>query len=107
MDNFGLKIDDSIVEQVLRTGSADIAGKYLDCIIAVAKKYTADIFAALRKYEYDPALVRLMIVGGGGCLVRHFGEYDETRVTIIDDLCATAKGYETLASSSLRRRDRP
>ena len=28
-------------------------------------------------------------------------------VTIIDDLCATAKGYETLASSSLRRRDRP
>ena len=106
MDNFGLKIDDSIVEQVLRTGTADIAGKYLDCIIAVAKKYTADIFAALRRYEYDPALVRLLIVGGGGCLVRHFGEYDETRVTIIDDLCATAKGYETLASSSLRRRDR-
>ena len=25
---------------------------------------------------------------------------------IIDDLCATAKGYETLASSSLRRRDK-
>ena len=74
---------------------------------AVARKYTADIFAALRRYEYDPALVRLMIVGGGGCLVRHFGEYDETRVTIIDDLCATAKGYETLASSSLRRRDKP
>lgn len=106
MDNFGLKIDESIVEQVLRTGTADIAGKYLDCITAVAKKYTADIFATLRKYEYDPALVRLMIVGGGGCLVRNFGEYDETRVTIIDDLCATAKGYETLASSSLRRRDK-
>lgn len=106
MDNFGLKIEESIVEQVLRTGTADIAGKYLDCIIAVAKQYTADIFAALRKYEYDPALVRLIIVGGGGCLVRNFGEYDETRVTIIDDLCATAKGYETLASSSLRRRDK-
>ena len=106
MDNFGLKIDESIVEQVLRTGTADIAGKYLDCITTVAKKYTADIFATLRKYEYDPALVRLMIVGGGGCLVRNFGEYDETRVTIIDDLCATAKGYETLASSSLRRRDK-
>ena len=106
MDNFGLKIDESIVEQVLRTGTADIAGKYLDCITAVAKKYTADIFATLRKYEYDPALVRLMIVGGGGCLVRNFGDYNETRVTIIDDLCATAKGYETLASSSLRRRDK-
>lgn len=107
MDNFGLKIDESIVEQVLRTGTADIDGKYLDCITAVARKYTEDIFATLRKYEYDPALVRLLIVGGGGCLVRNFGEYDETRVTIIDDLCATAKGYETLASSSLRRKDVP
>ena len=106
MDNFGLKIDDSIVEQVLRTGSADIAGDLQDCITSAARKYTAEIFATLRKYEYDPALMRLVIVGGGGCLVRNFGDYDASRVTIIDDLCATAKGYETLASSSLRRRER-
>ena len=104
MDEFGLKIDESTVEQVLRHGKADIAQRYLDCIQGVAVRYTADIFAALRRYEYDPSLMRLVIVGGGGCLIRNFGEYDKDRVTIIDDLCAAAKGFEALASAVLRRK---
>ena len=50
--------------------------------------------------------MRLTIVGGGGCLVRNYGEYDAGRVTIIEDICATAKGYEYLAYMSLRRKER-
>ena len=64
----------------------------------------ADIFATLRKYEYTPDLMRLYVVGGGGCLLRNFGKYDRARVTILDDICATAKGYEYLAYMSLKRR---
>ena len=104
MDSFGVKIDDLIVEQVLRHGSADISKPYLDCIAAVAKRYVADIFATLRKYEYNPNLMRLYIVGGGGCLVKHFGDFAEGRVKILDDICATAKGYEYLAFTALRRK---
>ena len=51
--------------------------------------------------------MRLYIVGGGGCLVKHFGQYDESRVTILDDICATAKGYEYLASMSFAGRSKP
>ena len=104
MDNFGIKIEEATIEQVFRYGSADIGKPYLDCIVSAARQYVADIFATLRKYEYNPDLMRLYIVGGGGCLVRHFGQYDESRVTIVDDICATAKGYEYLAFSSLRRK---
>ena len=104
MDSFGVKIDDLIVEQVLRHGTADISKPYLDCIAAAARRYVADIFAALRKYEYNPNLMRLYIVGGGGCLVRHFGDYAEDRVTILNDICATAKGYEYLAYAVLRKK---
>lgn len=106
MDNLGAKIDESIIEQVLRTGTADIGDRYLDCIVSAARKYTADIFSVLRKYEYNPDLMRLTIVGGGGCLIRNFGEYPENRVTIIDDICAAAKGFETLAASSIKRKDK-
>ncbi len=35
--------------------------------------------------------------------IKHFGEYDENRVTIIEDICAAAKGYEILAYNALRR----
>ncbi len=104
MDSFGTKIEDSIVEQVLRFGTADISPTYLDCITDTAKRYVSDLFATLRRYEYNPDLIRLYVVGGGGCLMKHFGEYDSSRVTILEDICATAKGYEQLAFLSLRRK---
>ena len=103
LDRFGVKIEESTVEQVLRFKAADISTPYLDCITAVARQYVADIFATLRKYEYNPDLMRLYVVGGGGCLIRNFGTYDESRVTILDDICAAAKGYEYLVLMSLKR----
>ncbi len=54
--------------------------------------------------KYNPGLMRLYVVGGGGCLIRNLGAYDKSRVTILDDICATAKGYESLAYMSLKRR---
>ena len=105
MDSFGVKIEESTIEQVLRYGTADIGKTYVDCITSVAKRYVADIFTTLRRYEYNPDLMRLYIVGGGGCLVKNFGKYDESRVTILEDICATAKGYEYLAYASLRRKE--
>ena len=104
MDTFGVKIEANTVEQVLRFKTADISEKYMSCIETVARKYVSGLFATLRKYEYNPDLMRLFIVGGGGCLVKNFGEYEESRVTIIDDICATAKGYEYLAYTILRRK---
>ena len=47
--------------------------------------------------------MKLYVVGGGGCLIRNFAEYDESRVTINDDICATVKGYERMAELRLQR----
>jgi plasmid segregation protein ParM len=104
MDKFGTKIDDSIIQSVIRRGTANIGKDYLDCITAVAKNYAEGIFTALKKYEYNSELMPLYIVGGGGCIIKHFGEYDKERVFIIDDVRATAKGYEKLAESMLKKK---
>jgi hypothetical protein len=102
MDSTGIKIDESVIENVIRTGTADIGKKYLDIIVEVARNYSATIFETLRKYEYNSELMKLFIVGGGGCIIRNFGEYVPDRVTIIPDICATAKGYEQIALNALR-----
>lgn len=47
--------------------------------------------------------MKLYVIGGGGCLIRNFAEYDADRVVIIQDICATAKGYEMLALQTLKR----
>ena len=99
-------IDDATIEAVMRFGKADIDEKYLTTIRTAAAKYVEGIMRRLREHEYNPALMRLYIVGGGGCLVKNFGKYDPNRVTINDDICATAKGYEALVLAKLRKEGR-
>ena len=103
MRKFGTAIDDQVIEEVLRNGTADIGEKYLTVIQESARQYVAGIMRRLREHEYNPELMKLYIVGGGGCLIRHFGTYDPNRVTINDDICATAKGYEFLANLRLKK----
>ena len=96
------KINDYTVEAVLRSGKANIPDSDLSIIRFVAEKYVNDIFDILRAHGYDENTMLLYIVGGGGCLVKIFykGSFDHIR--IIDDICATAKGYEYIAEIKLR-----
>ena len=104
MRKYGAAVDDEVIETVMRTGTADIASKYLDVITAAAAEYVAGIMRRLREHEYNPELMRLYVMGGGSCLIKNFGVYDPDRVTINEDICATAKGYEALAIRNLRKK---
>ena len=97
LKQFGTATDETIIDQVLRHGTAEISERYLSAIQEIAKEYVSGIFRRLREHEYDPELMKLYVVGGGGCLVKNFGEFESGRVIINDDICATAKGYEYLA----------
>lgn len=101
---YGAAVDDSIIERVIRFGTADISERYLTAIRDTAQEYVAGIFRRLREHEYDPELMRLYVIGGGSCLVKNFGEYEKERVIINEDICATAKGYELLAAQKLQRK---
>ena len=97
-------LDDAIITEILKKGTADIDGQYLDTVVKIAKEYSAGIFRRLREHEYDSKLMKLYVVGGGGCLIRNFAEYDASRVIINEDICATAKGYEYMALVTLNRK---
>lgn len=101
---FGSLPTDAQIEKYLRSMNADIGEKYKAVIQETAKQYVAEIFRRLREHEYDPNLMRLWVIGGGGCLVKNFGEYDAEQVTFIEDLRANAKGYERLARRALEKR---
>ena len=94
---------EEMITRVLRFGTADIDDDYLKTIINTARDYVKEIFIRLRKHGYDPKLMKLYVVGGGGCLIRNFADYDKSRVTINDDICATAKGYERMLEMKLLR----
>ena len=104
MQRFGTAVDDTVIETVLRHGTVDVSERYLTAIREGAMEYAGGIMRRLREHEYDPELMRLYVVGGGSCLVKNFAQYDEKRVMINGDICATAKGYERLAENNLRKR---
>lgn len=90
-------------QQIIDSFTADIGEKYLSVICKAARDYTKEIFHKLREREYNPELMRLYVVGGGGCMIQNFGEYDKNRVTIVRDICATAKGYEAMTVRKIQR----
>jgi len=100
---YGSAVDEMAIDLVLRHGTTDISERYLSAIQATAKDYVAGIFRRLREHEYDPELMKLYVVGGGGCLIKNFGEYEADRVVINEDICATAKGYEYLARLRMKK----
>ena len=97
-------LDDTIITEILKKGTADIDGQYLETVVSTAKDYTSGIFRRLREHDYDPKLMKLYVVGGGGCLVRNFADYDSSRVFINEDICANAKGYEYMALITLKKK---
>lgn len=75
-------VDEAIINRVFRFGTADIKEDYLKTITDTATDYVEGIFQRLREHEYNPELMRLYVLGGGSCLIRNFGVYDASRVTI-------------------------
>ena len=94
--------DESLIEDFLRNGTAETSKRILSVMQMEAERYTTEIFDKLSEYEYDPEMVKLHIIGGGGCLIRNFGSYVPGSVEIITDICATAKGYESLYMTQMR-----
>ena len=82
-------VDEAIINRVFRFGTAEIKEDYLKTITDTATDYVEGIFQRLREHEYNPELMRLYVLGGGSCLIRNFGVYDASRVTINDDICTT------------------
>ncbi len=100
----GAKVDDSVIERIIKTGTARIDAKYLETLVEAVQKYTDDLFRRFREYGYDEKTMRLYVVGGGSCLIRNFRQFDPALVTINGDIHANAKGYEQIAYETLRKR---
>lgn len=96
------EITDFAIEEVLKNGTADIPSADLKIVKAVAAEYVQDLFRRLREHGYDENTMKLIVAGGGGCLVENFGKVNPDRVLILDDISAAAKGYEYMAEKQMK-----
>ncbi len=100
------RLDETTIHSFLQNGTVGIDPEIEATMKAAAKAYTEKLFRTLRERGYDPRLMKLYVVGGGGCLLRHFVPAATGQIFIDEDICATAKGYEFMAQIQLRRERR-
>jgi hypothetical protein len=106
MDKYGIDLPEVTIENYLRTGQARLRKEYLDQLRSIVCGYVTGLFDSLRAHGYDSRMMPLYIMGGGGCLVKNFGTYDRESVIFVDDLHASAKGYEYMTLGMLWSRER-
>ena len=100
----GEDIPEMLIEPLLRNGLHGRTDNTAKKVEYIAKRYTENIRKRLTDYGYKEGLVHLYVIGGGGCLLQNYSDLvEKAGVTFISDICANAKGYETLAEKKLRR----
>lgn len=100
----GEDIPEMLIEPLLRNGLQERTDSTAKKVEHIATRYTENIRRRLVDYGYKEGLVHLYVIGGGGCLLRNYSDLAEKAgVTFITDICANAKGYETLAEKKSRR----
>ncbi len=100
------ELNDAFIEEMLRSGTADLDEDDLEIVKNAVREYVAQIYRKLHEYGYDEKTVRLQVVGGGGCLLENFGHLREGWDFVMKDICAAAKGYEYLAAAKLDSREK-
>ena len=98
--------DEKILHRFLRKGTAELDPALEETMRAAAAKYTGEVFRVLREHGYDPRLMKLYVVGDGVCMLKNYASLDNTVVTINDDICATAKGYEHLTLREISKNEK-
>lgn len=100
----GEDISEMLIEPLLRNGLQERTDSTAKKVEHIATRYTENIRRRLVDYGYKEGLVHLYVIGGGGCLIRNYSDLAEKAgMTFITDICANAKGYETLAEKKSRR----
>ena len=68
-----------------------------------ACKYVASIMGKLKEHGYDPDYMKLICMGGGSGIVKRYLRLTDADVEYMDDIRATAKGFEQFALAALRK----
>ena len=110
MQRFHMVLDDHLIEDYLRTGETTVAPNIRSVMESTVRRYVEKLMRSMREHEYNPDMMKLYIMGGGGCLIRHFADPETAthiafgRIQIEPDIHATARGYERLARAQLMER---
>ncbi|MBP3805919.1 MAG: ParM/StbA family protein [Oribacterium sp.] len=93
---FGEEADEAIVKDVMIHGTSNINREYLDVIQDGLFGYVEGVMNNLNTLKFNSTLTEFVFIGGGASVIKNFGRDLTENITIIEDVCINAKGFEDI-----------
>lgn len=91
---------ESVIIDYIRNGGINkpVQNQYEEIMKKELIKYADDVYTTLKKFRFNVDLIPTIFLGGGADVMANFSDNNKPNVTIINDICANAKGYEVMYS---------
>lgn len=93
---FGEEAEETIIKDVMIHGTSNINRDYLKVIQDGLYAYVEEVMNNLKTLKFNSTLTEFVFIGGGASVIKNFGRDLKENMTIIEDVCINAKGYEDI-----------
>ena len=93
---YGEEAEETIIKDVMINRSSNIDPSYLALIQNGFYEYVDKVMNTLITLKFNSTLTDFVFLGGGATVIKNFSRNLGTNITILDDICINARGYEDI-----------
>lgn len=101
---FNEKIDEIDIQHYIRTRHSNLGEEYKQLMDSALTEFATKLYNSLREEGYSLKTTQFCFVGGGACVMKNFGGYEQGNIKYNLDVKANAKGFEKLAKLAMNAR---
>jgi plasmid segregation protein ParM len=99
----GEKIDEELIKEYMISHKSSLPDEYLQIMNQEISSFISMVINSLREEKYSLKTTPFVFVGGGAVVMKNFGSFNQNNFSFNTDICANAKGFETLAKITMSK----
>ncbi len=99
----GEKIDEELIKEYMISHKSSLSDEYIQIMNQEISSFISMVINSLREEKYSLKTTPFVFVGGGAVVMKNFGSFNQNNFSFNTDICANAKGFETLAKITMSK----
>lgn len=99
----GEKIDEELIKEYMISHKSSLPDEYIQIMNQEISSFVSMVINSLREEKYSLKTTPFVFVGGGAVVMKNFGSFNQNNFSFNTDICANAKGFETLAKITMSK----
>ena len=99
----GEKMDEELIKEYMISHKSSLPDEYIQIMNQEISSFISMVINSLREEKYSLKTTPFVFVGGGAVVMKNFGSFNQNNFSFNTDICANAKGFETLAKITMSK----